>query len=51
MRFIDVMKLMSVANVSMHAFMPKDILAFNTTQEYTYIYVYLVNFVNNTAKR
>ena len=33
----DVMKLMSVANVSMHASMPKeDILAFNMTQEYTH---------------
>jgi len=36
LQFIDVMKLMSVANVSMHTSMPKeDILAFNTTQEYT----------------
>ena len=52
LQFIDVMKLTSVANVSMHASMPKkDILAFNTTQEYTYNYVYLVNFVNNKAKR
>ena len=52
LQFIDVMKLMSVANVSMHASMPKDdILAFNTTQEYTYNQVNLVNFVNSKAKR
>jgi len=37
LQFIDVMKLMGVANVSMHASMPKDdILAFNRTQEYTH---------------
>ena len=38
-----------------HACIPsspkQDILAFNTTQKYTYNYVYLVNFVNNKAKR
>jgi len=34
---IDVMNLMSVTNVSMHASMSKkDILAFNVTQEYTH---------------
>jgi len=32
LQFIDVMKLISVANVSMYASIPKeDILAFNTT--------------------
>jgi len=37
LQFIEAMKLMSVANVSMHASMSKeDILAFNTTQEYTH---------------
>jgi len=46
LQFIDVMNLISVANVSM-----QDILAFNVTQEYTNNSVYLVNFVNNTAKR
>jgi len=36
LQFTDVMNLMSVANVSMHISMPKeDILASNTTQEYT----------------
>jgi len=30
--------------------MPKNILAFNVTQEYTKNYVYLVNFVNKKAK-
>jgi len=36
LQFIDAMNLMSVANVSMHASMPKeDILAFNVTQQYT----------------
>ena len=36
LQFIDVMNLMSVANVSMHASMPKeDILAFSVTQVYT----------------
>jgi len=36
LQFIDVMNLMSVANVSVHASMPKeDILAFNVSQEYT----------------
>jgi len=36
LQFIDVMNLMSVANVSVHAFMPKeDILALNVTQQYT----------------
>ena len=40
LQFIDVMKLMSVANVSMHASMPKeDILAFTTTQEYTHKFI------------
>jgi len=34
--FIDVMNLMSVANVPVHASMPKeDILALDVTQEYT----------------
>ena len=37
LQFTDVMKLMSVANVSMHTSMPKeDILAFTATQEYTH---------------
>jgi len=37
MWLIDVMKLMSVANVAMHASTPKeDILAFNTTHAYTH---------------
>jgi len=37
LQFIDVMNLMSVANVSTHASLPKeDILAFNVTQEYTH---------------
>ena len=50
LQFIDVMDLISVANVSVHASMQKeDILAFNLTQEYTN--KYLVNFVNNKAKR
>jgi len=36
LQFIDVMILMSVANVSMHASLPKkDILAFYVNQEYT----------------
>jgi len=36
LQFIDVMNLMSFANVSMRASMPKeDILAFNVTQKYT----------------
>jgi len=35
-QFMDVMNLMSVANVSMHASIPyKYILAFTVTQEYT----------------
>jgi len=35
LQFIDVMKLMSVGNVSMHVSTPKeDILAFNATQAY-----------------
>jgi len=38
LQFIDVMNFTSVANVSMHASMSKeDILAFNVTQEYTYV--------------
>ena len=50
LQFIDVMDLISVANVSVHVSMQKeDILAFNLTQEYTI--KYLVNFVNNKAKR
>jgi len=50
-QLIDVINLMSVANVSMHAFMPKeDILAFHVTQEYTWLSLYVVNFVNNKAK-
>ena len=37
LQFIDVVKLISVANVSMHTSRPKeDILAFNTTREYTH---------------
>jgi len=37
LHFMNVMNLISVANVSMHESMPKDdILAFNVTQEYTY---------------
>ena len=37
LQFIDVMNLMSVANVSMHASMPKgDILAFHVTLKYTH---------------
>ena len=52
LQFIDVMKLTSIANVSIHASVPKeDILSFNTTQEYTNNEVYLVNFVNNKAER
>jgi len=35
LQFIDVMNLMRVANVSVHATMPKNILAFSVTQEYT----------------
>jgi len=36
LQFIDVMNLMSVANVSVHASTPKEnILVFNMTQEYT----------------
>ena len=36
-QFIDVTKLTSAANVSMHTSMPKeDILAFNTTQDCTH---------------
>jgi len=36
LQFTDVMNLMSVVNVSMHASMPKEnILAFNVTLEYT----------------
>jgi len=36
LQFIDVMNLMNIANVFMHASMAKeDILAFNATQEYT----------------
>ena len=36
LQFIDVMNLMSVANVSVHASIPKkDILAFSVTPEYT----------------
>jgi len=36
LQFTDVMNLMSVTNVSVHASMPKkDILAFDVTQEYT----------------
>jgi len=36
LQFINVMKLMSVANVSMHAFVPNEnMLALNVTQEYT----------------
>ena len=36
LQFIDVMKLISVANVSVHASRPKeDILTYNVTQEYT----------------
>ena len=36
LQFINVMNFMSVANVSVHASMPKkDILAFDVTQEYT----------------
>jgi len=35
-QFINVMNLTSVANVSVHASMPKEnIIAFNVTQEYT----------------
>jgi len=35
LQFIDVMNLVSVANVSVHASMPeKDMLAFNVTQEH-----------------
>ena len=51
LQFIDVVNLMTVANVSMHASMPKeDILAFSVTQEYTHNLLYLVNFVNSKAK-
>jgi len=36
LQFTDIMNLISVANVSVHASMPKDdILAFNVTQKYT----------------
>ena len=36
LQFINVMNLMSVANVSVHTSMPKeDIIAFDVTQEYT----------------
>ena len=36
LQFINVMNLTSVANVSVHASMPKEnIIAFNVTQEYT----------------
>ena len=35
LQFIDAMNLMSVGNVSVHASMPKDILAVNVSQEYT----------------
>jgi len=42
LQLIDVMKLISVANVSVHTSMSKeDILAFNMIQEYTKYYVYL----------
>jgi len=34
LQFIDVINLISVAYVSMHTSMPKDILAFTATQEY-----------------
>jgi len=51
LQFIDVLNLTSVANVSMHASMPKeDILAFSVTQEYTHNLVNLFNFVNSKAK-
>jgi len=36
LQFTDVMNLISVANVSMHTSMSKDILAFTATQEYTH---------------
>jgi len=42
LEFINIMNLMSVTNVSMHASMPKeDILAFNVTQEYTNTFIWL----------
>jgi len=45
LQFIDMMNLMSVSNVSIHASMSKEnILAFNVTREYTHNKVYLVNF-------
>jgi len=47
----DAMNL-SVTNVSVQASVPKkNVLAFNVTQEYTSNEVYLVNFVNDKAKR
>ena len=43
---------LSVTNVSVQASVPKkNVLAFNVTQEYTSNEVYLVNFVNDKAKR
>ena len=43
LQFIDVMNLISAANVSVHASMPKeDILAFNVTQEYTNKFIWLI---------
>jgi len=52
LQFIDIMKLTSVTNVSMHTSTPKeDILASNVSQEYTHNKVYLISFVNNKAKQ
>jgi len=43
LKFIDVMKLTIVANVSVHGPMPKeDILEFNVTQEYTNKLIWLI---------
>ena len=50
--FINVMNLLCVANISLHASIPKeDILVCNVTPKYTNNYVYLVNFVNNKPKQ
>jgi len=43
LQFINVMKLMTVPNVSMDASMTKeDILALNTTQQYTLKFIWLI---------
>jgi len=43
LQFIDVINLMGIANVSVHASMPKeDILALNVAQEYTIKFIWLI---------